>query len=150
VHYYYTLFTVLRSGKAKISTPPPHGLSSTTLNPHSPVTATAQQGFPDGELVTEKKLVCFLDTEVLNRLLRSSQYKKDRTRPVGSMVEQILWTNSITQYISPIVDLWKFQKSIGTNSFPNPRGYAVSALMAGRLHKEMERRREGAKARAVS
>lgn len=40
------------------------------------------------------------------------------------------------------MDLWKFQKSIGTNSFPNPRGYAVSALMAGRLHKESERKRE--------
>ncbi|KAJ5110851.1 short-chain dehydrogenase [Penicillium argentinense] len=101
-----------------------------------------KQGFPDGELVTEKKLVYFLDTEVLNRPLRSSQYKKDRTRPDGSKVEQTLGSNSITQYINAIVDLWKFQKSIGTNSFPNPRGYAVSALMTGRLHKESERKRE--------
>ncbi|KAJ5900205.1 uncharacterized protein N7473_004275 [Penicillium subrubescens] len=30
-----------------------------------------KQGFLDGELVTEKKLVYFLDTEVLNRSLRS-------------------------------------------------------------------------------
>ncbi|KAJ5449533.1 short-chain dehydrogenase [Penicillium daleae] len=100
------------------------------------------QGFPDGELVTEKQLVYFLDTEVLNRPLRSCQYKKDRTRPDGSTVEQTLGTNSITQYINAIVDLWTFQKSIGTNSFPNPRGYAVSALMTGRLHKESERKRE--------
>jgi hypothetical protein len=93
-------------------------------------------------LVTEKKLVYFPDTEVLNRPLRSCQYKRDRTRPDGSRVEQTLGTNSITQYINAIVDLWKFQKSIGTNSFPNPRGYAVSALMTGRLHKESERKRE--------
>ncbi|KAJ5142583.1 short-chain dehydrogenase [Penicillium bovifimosum] len=100
------------------------------------------QGFPDGELVTEKKLVYFLDTEVLNRPLRSCHHKKDRTRQDRSKVAQTLGTNSITQYVSAIVDLWKFQKSIGTNSSPNPRGYTGSALMTGRLHKESERKRE--------
>ncbi|KAE8316880.1 hypothetical protein BDV41DRAFT_527222 [Aspergillus transmontanensis] len=41
-----------------------------------------------------------------------------------------------------MVDLWKFQRCIGTNTFPNPRGYAVSALMTARLHKGSERERE--------
>lgn len=34
-----------------------------------------------------------------------------------------------TKYINAIVDLWKLQRGIGTNTFLNPRGYAVSALM---------------------
>ncbi|BAE65137.1 unnamed protein product [Aspergillus oryzae RIB40] len=38
-----------------------------------------------------------------------------------------------TKYISAIVDLWKLQRGIGTNTFLNPRGYAVSALMTARL-----------------
>ncbi|KAJ5085702.1 short-chain dehydrogenase [Penicillium argentinense] len=94
---------------------PPKNTSKAYVNKHKEWQSFCKkQGFPDGELVTEKKLVYFLDTEVLNRPLRSSQYKKDRTRPDGSKVEQTLGSNSITQYINAIVDLWKLQKIIGT------------------------------------
>jgi hypothetical protein len=92
--------------------------------------------------VSEKKLVLFLEEEVLHRLIRPSRYQKDRTKPDGSKVEQTLGIESIQQYINAVVDLWRFQKSLGTNSLPNPRGDAVSALITGRLHQESKRRRD--------
>ncbi|KAI9036727.1 uncharacterized protein KD926_001361 [Aspergillus affinis] len=45
-------------------------------------------------------------------------------------------------YINKHQEWQKFQGSIGTNSFLNPRRYTVSAFMTGRLHKESERKRE--------
>jgi len=63
--------------------------------------------FADGELVTEAKMVAFLDQEVVGRVVRT-QVKKDasheeRSRAVG------LATFSL--YSAAIVDLWKEQVS---------------------------------------
>lgn len=73
--------------------------------------------FADGELVTEAKMVAFLDQEVVGRVVRT-QPKKDappekRSRAVG------LTTFSL--YSAAIVDLWKEQVSMGLNHNPNPR-----------------------------
>ena len=73
--------------------------------------------FADGELVTEGKMVAFLDQEVVGRVVRTQPRKdpppEERLRPVG------LATFSL--YTAAIVDLWKEQVSMGLNHHPNPR-----------------------------
>lgn len=101
-----------------------------------------QKGFSDGPSVTEQKLIYFLDDCVLHRTIHSSRYKKDRTRLDGTDIQQTLGTETIKQYITAIVDLWSFQKSIGTNNHPNPRGCALKAVLDGRRRQESKRKRE--------
>jgi hypothetical protein len=98
------------------------------------------EGFSDGYLVTEKKLVYFLDTQVLNRPLRGSRYLKSRTDIEGSSIVQTLGHPSIKAYASAIVDLWRFQVSTGTNPYPSPRGHLVGAML--RNHRQDEARRK--------
>jgi hypothetical protein len=66
------------------------------------------EGFSDRYLMTEKKLVYFLDTQVLNRPLQGSRYLKSRTDIKGSSIIQTLGHLSIKAYASAIVDLWRF------------------------------------------
>ena len=73
--------------------------------------------FADGELVTEGKMVAFLDQEVVGRVVRT-QPKKDasleeRAREVG--------LDTFPLYSAAIVDLWKEQVSMGLNHYPNPQ-----------------------------
>jgi hypothetical protein len=53
----------------------------------------------------------------------------------------MLGIESIQQYINAVIDLWSFQKTLGINSSGNPWGYAVSALLEGRVRQENKRRR---------
>jgi hypothetical protein len=55
--------------------------------------------------MTEKKLVYFLDTQVLNCPIRGSWYLKSRTDIKGSSIIQTLGYLSIKAYASAIVDL---------------------------------------------
>ena len=75
--------------------------------------------FADGELVTEAKMVAFLDREVLSRVVRTQPKKgvspaeeEEGPRPVG------LATFSL--YSAAIVDLWKEQVSMDLNHHPKP------------------------------
>ncbi|EED12727.1 hypothetical protein TSTA_052500 [Talaromyces stipitatus ATCC 10500] len=72
-----------------------------------------EQGFSDGELVTENKMVTFLDEWVLHRPIRSSCYKRACTDENGDLVTQTLGVSSLKQYAAGLVDLWKFQKTLG-------------------------------------
>ena len=73
--------------------------------------------FADGELVTEGKMVAFLDQEVVGRVVRTQPRKdappEERSRPVGLA--------TFLFYTAAIVDLWKEQVSMGLNHHPNPR-----------------------------
>src|SRR3954451_19809064 len=62
-----------------------------------------KEGFPDGQIVTEKKLVYFLDHYVINRPIRPSRYSRNRTDNQGSAVVQTLGLPSVKAYASAIV-----------------------------------------------
>jgi hypothetical protein len=73
--------------------------------------------FADGEIVTEAKMLAFLDQEVVGRVVRT-QPKKDA--PPEEQARQVgLATFSL--YSAAIVDLWKEQVSMDLNHHPNPR-----------------------------
>ncbi|KAL3258479.1 hypothetical protein ABHI18_006016 [Aspergillus niger] len=99
-------------------------------------------GFPDGELVTEHKLVWFLKEEVLSREVRSCRYKKHRTTEEGEPIIRTLGKSSVQSYVSAIIDLWSYQKSSGINPNPNPRGEAVTALLDDHARHEYIRKRD--------
>ncbi|EED16701.1 short-chain dehydrogenase, putative [Talaromyces stipitatus ATCC 10500] len=100
-----------------------------------------KEGFPDGQVVTEKKLVYFLDHYVINRPIRPSRYLRNRTDSQGAAVVQTLGLPSVKAYTSAIVDLWRFQQSLGTNPYPNPRGHLVGAMIKNHQFDETQRKR---------
>jgi hypothetical protein len=85
--------------------------------------------------VTEKKLIYFLETKVINRPIRPSRYQKERKTADGEVI-QTLGISSIRGYIAAIVDLWSFQKNYGENHHSNPRGNALSSLLASYTRRE--------------
>jgi hypothetical protein len=101
-----------------------------------------QVGFPDGELVTEHKLVWFLKEEVLSREVRSGRYKKPRTTEEGEPIIRTLGKSSVQSYVSAIIDLWSHQKSRGINPNPSPRGEAVTAILNDHARHEYLRKRD--------
>ncbi|OJD18721.1 hypothetical protein AJ78_01258 [Emergomyces pasteurianus Ep9510] len=94
-------------------------------------------GFTDGELVTEPKLVRFLNEEVLHRPSRSSH----KSRRDGKYVIQTLGRSAVKQYIAAVVDLYKSQRSRGLNSSPHPRGSLVTSILHSHDIKETIRKR---------
>ena len=75
--------------------------------------------FADGELVTEGKMVAFLDQEVVGRQVRSPPRREaplaERERP------RLVGLATFSLYSAALVDLWKEQVSMGLNHHPNPR-----------------------------
>jgi len=93
----------------------------------------------DGSLVTEGKLVTFLDKEVIHRELR--RRKRQRTRDNGEAVKQTLGKDSINAYVNAIVALYSVELSMKINHNHNPRGAALKALLDSRFREEHERNR---------
>lgn len=100
-----------------------------------------KHGFVDGQLVSEDKLIMFLNTEVLSRELRTSRYKKERESTAGEKVQQTLGSNSIDGYVSAIISLYKFQHSSGHNHYTHPRGAKLQAVLDDRTRNEHVRRK---------
>lgn len=98
-------------------------------------------GFQDGELVTERKLIWFLQENVISREIRPSRYSKVRTTKDGETVKQTLGKSSILNYVAAIVDLWSFQSSSGVSTHPNPRGEALQAVLKTHARREHVRKR---------
>jgi hypothetical protein len=88
-----------------------------------------KHGFADGESVTEKKLLLFLDECVVDRPIRRSRYKKARTDEQGDLVVQKLGYPSIKRYSASLVDLWKFQRTLGTVSGDPPNQNLIPKLL---------------------
>uniref|UniRef100_A0A093XJK8 High-osmolarity-induced transcription protein 1 n=1 Tax=Talaromyces marneffei PM1 TaxID=1077442 RepID=A0A093XJK8_TALMA len=99
-----------------------------------------EHGFADGESVTEKKLLLFLDECVVNRPIRHSRYKKARTDEQGDPVIQKLGYPSIKRYTASLVDLWKFQKTLGTVTGEPPNQNLIPKLL--KSHKFCENQRK--------
>ncbi|EDN10718.1 predicted protein [Histoplasma mississippiense (nom. inval.)] len=81
-----------------------------------------ETGFEDGEMVTERKLVWFLEEKVLCRPLQGSVYKSKRARTDrdGNTVLQTVGKSTVKLYVAAVVDLYRFQKSRGINSSDHP------------------------------
>ena len=99
------------------------------------------KGFQDGELVTEQKLVWFLNDCVLHRPAKKSRHSQDRTDEKGEPVVQTLGHSSVKAYKSAIVNLWSYQQSCRMNPHPHPVGQAVRALIETHARREDERRK---------
>ena len=79
---------------------------------------------------------------MINRLIRPYRYQKERTTADREVkVKHTLGISSIRGYIAAIVDLWSFQKNYGENPHPNPRGDALSSLLASYVRRENTRKR---------
>ena len=95
----------------------------------------------DGELVSEDKLVIFLNTEVLIRGLRTTHHKRKRESRTGEEIQQTLGFSQVESYVSALISLYNFQQSSGHNHHPHPRGTKVKAVLQDRLRREHVRRK---------
>lgn len=86
-------------------------------------------------------MVWFLKECVLSRPAWESRHMRARTREDGEVVKQTLGRESIKAYKSAIVNLWSYQQSCRTNSYPHPVGQAVRALLHTHSRKEDARHR---------
>ena len=94
--------------------------------------------------MSEKKLLVFLQEEVLQRATRIGRDRRDRRRTTGGgddPTPRTLSYSSIDGYVSAIASLWATQKALGNNSYEAPRGPLVKALLENQLRGEAKRRR---------
>jgi hypothetical protein len=89
-----------------------------------------RQGYRRPEVVTEKKLALFLETEVIKRQWRNC---KDETKIIGKP--------TIMQYVSALTSLWKHQCLMKTNSNPTPRGDSIKQILM-RIDAETDKTRK--------
>eukprot|EP00644_Phytophthora_capsici_P019377 jgi/Phyca11/132493/e_gw1.173.16.1 len=93
----------------------------------------ATKKYDDGCLVYEGKLVTFLKTYIIPR--------GNKRRKGGHGQGQPLGIASIEAYAKAVIDLYKLQQSLGTNSHPHPRGKAFHDLFDTLKRNETERKR---------
>ena len=90
----------------------------------------------DGQLVTQQKLILFLQKEVLSRGLRNSRWSRKRETRDGKDIVQTLAYSTVEGYVSAIVNLWRYQVACGDNHHPNPCGPLLQAILEDRSFKE--------------
>ncbi|EDN08635.1 predicted protein [Histoplasma mississippiense (nom. inval.)] len=97
-----------------------------------------ETSFKDGEMVTERKLVWFLEEKVLCRPLQGSVYKSKRARTDrdGNTVLQTVGKSTVKLYVAAVVDLYRFQKSRGINFSDHSHGQLISAVLCTHETKE--------------
>ena len=93
------------------------------------------------QIVTEDKLVMFLNKEVLSRELRTSRYKQSRTTATRKKVQQTLKFDSVDSYVSAIISLYNYQQSSDHATSSHSRGVKVKALLKDRTKKKHARRK---------
>lgn len=92
-----------------------------------------EKQYPDGDLVSEGKLLLFLRENIIPR----GNKRKKHTE--GSIP---LGIKSIESYISAICDLFKVQVSTGQNKNTNPRGVSIKSLTESMKRSEWKRKRD--------
>lgn len=97
--------------------------------------------FGDGQVVAEGKLLLFLQDEVMQREIRTSRYKRERKTDQGRVV-QTLGFSACKSYVSSLVALYEYQRTIGFNQHPHPNTSRVKALMRSRRTAEAARKKE--------
>ena len=98
----------------------------------------AQQDFPDGDIVTGKKLRDFLEACVVNRPLKGRSHKVAPDTPVQDT--RLSWT-TVRTYVTAITDYWQQQRELGTNHHDTPRDAACRRYITGlrRMSADQER-----------
>ena len=76
----------------------------------------SRKRFADGELVTEGKMIAFLDQQVVGRQVRS---RPPRGAPAAA--PRLVGLATFSLYSAALVDLWKEQVSMGLNQHSNSR-----------------------------
>ncbi|POM58877.1 Short-chain dehydrogenase [Phytophthora palmivora] len=87
----------------------------------------------DGCLVYEGKLVTFLKTHIIPRGNKRQKDQNGKGRPLSIA--------SVEAYAKAVIDLYKLQQTLKTNSHPHPRGKAYHDLFDTLKRKETERKR---------
>jgi hypothetical protein len=115
--------------------------------------------FTDGNLVHEKKILLFLKEDVLT--MRTPMKRRSRTLEPSSSLLSLLSPSSplpmlpLTPetieagYISPLIDLWTEQTSLGKNSYPHPRGALLRGLVQNLKREKADQTREAFEDRAI-
>lgn len=85
-----------------------------------------EYGFPDGETVTDDKLLLFLRVKVIDRPLKMRS--RNDNDSINAEDTRLSW-RSVRQYVTAITDLWRLQKSLGMNSHPSPRDHTARELV---------------------
>jgi hypothetical protein len=123
--------------------------------------------FTDADLVHEKKVLLFLKEDVLTmRIPKKGAQRMGKLRVFPAGKETLVFpppsTSSLTPlmlpltpesidggYISPLVDLWAEQSSLGLNPYPHPRGALLRGLMKSLKKEKAKRARETFEDRAL-
>jgi hypothetical protein len=122
--------------------------------------------FTDKDLVHEKKILLFLKEEVLTMRVRKKAARGTATgRRAGNGSSVTFLPPSTTPeapemlpltpetieagYVSPLVDLWTEQSSLGSNPYPHPRGALLRGQMKSLKQDKVKQAREGFADRAV-
>jgi hypothetical protein len=122
--------------------------------------------FTDKDLVHEKKILLFLKEEVLTMRVRKKKARGTGTgRRTGNGSSVTFLPPSTTPaapemlpltpetieagYVSPLVDLWTEQSSLGSNPYPHPRGALLRGQMKSLKLDKIKQAREGFADRAV-
>ncbi|KAF1986576.1 hypothetical protein K402DRAFT_82890 [Aulographum hederae CBS 113979] len=86
----------------------------------------ALRQFKDGSLVTEKKFITFLQTQVAGRSLRRLTKKHKAT---GSLTTPVLKMKTVGLYAAAIVSLWAAQHARGETTGTHPKTMVFCGLM---------------------
>jgi hypothetical protein len=127
----------------------------------------ARRQFTDADLVREKKILLFLKEDVLTmRTPKKGARSVGKLRVFHTGKESLVWSPppmlplippmlALTPetieagYISPLIDLWTEQSSLGLNPYPHSRGTLLRSLMMSLKKEKAERAREAFEDRAI-
>ncbi|KAE8235566.1 hypothetical protein A4X13_0g9449, partial [Tilletia indica] len=99
-----------------------------------------ERKFDDGILVTEAKILLWLQTVIVPG---GNSKKKERVPgPDGQLGQAQLSYRTIDGYVSAAIDLYRRQQSLGTNSHPNPRSKALTSYLESLVRDETKRKRD--------
>ena len=86
-----------------------------------------EQQFRDGETVTEKKLLLFLNKKVIGRPLKR---RSQKAAPGVDLANTHINSRTVKTYVTAITDLWQQQHNQGENDHPSPREHLVANLVS--------------------
>ncbi|PLB48212.1 hypothetical protein P170DRAFT_208275 [Aspergillus steynii IBT 23096] len=108
--------------------------------------------FADGELVSNDKLLLYIDTKIISRSPEGARGKKRaRTDDSGDSVIPTISERTVEAEVSAIMSLWNFQHSSPSCPVKEPpvRSEALKILLRSNLAREASRKKEEFKDRAL-
>ncbi|KAE8251595.1 hypothetical protein A4X06_0g2613, partial [Tilletia controversa] len=102
----------------------------------------AMRKFDDGTIVSEAKLLLWLQTVIVPTGNSRKKERKDAADGTAPAKNASLAASTIETYVSGVLDLYKQQVSLGTNLHTNPRGGALTSYMDSLGREEATRKRD--------